>query len=445
MRWRNIELFVVCVFLLLTIVEFIQVAVQIRIFGPNLLHPRIWQYLVLFVILVGNPRAYQSKAMLIVYIYTLLYVLLALVGHYLPDRYWIVGTSPLKFLQVGWAVVVLLREHYFRPEMQRELRIVLKVAWLGFIVACLTSLYVVIRYPGAVRGAEIEYIEEDVRSYRSLGMGGYGFISSLPFMIPILYYFFRDSLNKKKRQALFYWLLVLLFLYTSYKGVIIAPFIIAVAIVLLSVLGRKRFRSSLIVMLVLVLIFTVLPNSFIGEAFIGISEIVPNRDMSQKFRDLGISYITGLEIVSSAEGSGNTVEHRASRVAVNLEQFAKHPLFGAGTPGNPHLFWLNQLAHFGLVGFFPLAWLLVTLLSYMRRFDDEFKFYYLLSVLAYVVLLMVKASGGYHFLLAVFFIAPGSYYLTHEFPQPAPVVAVSRSHARLDTTAVKGLVPFKHL
>jgi len=269
-------------------------------------------------------------------------------------------------------------------------------------------------------------------------MCGYVFISSLPFLIPILFYFYRHSLQKNKRQALFFLFLIVLFLYTSYRGVIIAPFIIAVAVFLLSALGRGRFRSNIIIMLILVTIFALLPNSFIGGTLIDLSEVVPNRDMSQKFRDMGVSYITGLEIVSSAEGSGNTVEHRASRVAVNIEQFMKYPILGAGTPGNPHLFWLNQLAHFGLVGFFPLVWLILTLVSYMRRFDDEFKFYYLLCVLAYVVLLMVKASGGYHFLLAVFFIAPGSYYLTHDFPQPAPVEQFSRCNARMETFAVKG-------
>ena len=434
MRWRDIELLVVCTFLMLAIAEFIQVEVQIRIFGPNLLHPRIWQYAVIFVIMVSNPQAFTSKTMVIIYIYTIFYVLMGLVGYYLPERYEIAGKSPYRLVPLGWAVIVLMREHYFRQEKLADLRIVLKVAWFAFILACLTSLFVIIRNPGAVRGTEVTFIEEDVRSFRGSGLGGYGFFSSLPFLIPIIFYYLKNHLTYRKGKTLSLFVLLGLFLYTSYKGVIIAPFLIAITTIILSALGRRRFRSSLAIVILIVLTFTLMPKNVIGGALIDISEVVPNRDMSTKFRDLGVSYITGLEIVESAEGSSNTVEHRASRIATNLDQFRKYPLLGAGVQGNPHLFWLNQLAHFGLIGIFPLIWLLVVLFGYIKKFDDEYKFYYFLSFLSYVFLLFIKANGGYHFMLAVFFIAPGSYYLSHDFSQ-SQVTSPEVSGVRQPATA----------
>ncbi len=415
MRWRNIELFVVCTFLMLTLAEFIQAAIQIRIFGPNLLHYRIWQYIVIVVIFLSDRHAFKTRSMTAVYVYTVIYLVMGLLGHYVSQRYEIVGTGVINILPVDLAVTLLIKEHYLRPEKIRDLRIVLKVAWFAFILACITSLIVITRYPSAVRGTEYEYFRGDVSTFKRLGLGGYGLFSSLPFLIPIVFYYYKDTLRQNRFKSFFYLLVIALFIYTSYKAVIVAPFIITLTVVLLSALGRKRFKTNLIIILLLLAFFVVTPRHIIGQVFIGVSETIPNRDMSTKFRDIGISYITGIDISEAAEGSVSTVEHRAARIAINWDQFLANPLIGKGTSGNPHLYWLNILAQFGLLGAFPIIWVTLIQFVYWEKLEEEYRFYYFVSILAYVVMLFIKAHGGYHYYLAVFFMVPGSYYLRHGF------------------------------
>lgn len=427
MRWRNIELFVVCFFLVTTIAEFVRIAFAVRLLGMNIMHPRLWQYFVLFVILISDSKVYFSKSMRIMYVWTFIYVMMGLAGHYMPDRYQMLGTSPIRLLPTGWAVVVVLVEHYLKPEKINDLRIVIKVTWIAYIVACLTSVYVIIRFPGAVRGTEEAFFREDMGIYRGLGMGGYGFFSAIPFLIPVVMYYFKHSNLIKLRSSFPVLVVIALFMYVSYSAQIVAPFIVSVFILIVSSLGRRRMRASIATLVLMFIMVAVIPSEIIGNGLVSLSESIANKNMSTKIHDMGVSYITGVDIVEADESSGNAVEHRASRVMLNMNQFMSSPLIGAGVPGDTHLFWLNLLAQYGLMGAFPVLWLFLVQFRIIKRFDEEYKFYYLVSVIAFVVMLSIKAIGGYHYMLSMMLMVPGSYYLAHEHKQPSSeVVPVAR-------------------
>lgn len=420
MRWRNIELFVVCFFLITTIAEFVRIMFRVSLFGVNFMHPGLWQYLALCVILIGNPKAFLSKSMLILYVYSAIYLLLGFAGHYMPDRYSTLGTNPLQLLPVGWAVVVVLVEHYLRPEKLRDMKIVITVCWVAYIVACLTSAYVIYRYPAAVRGTEEAFFRDEGRTFRALGLGGYGFFSAIPFLIPVLVYYFKHYARFNRRMATLMLLFIVLFMYVSYSASIVAPFIVSVFILIMSFMGRRRIRSSILTLVLMLLVVAVIPNQIIGDGMITLSQSISNKNMSRKIHDMGISYSTGVDVAEAEEGSDNSVEHRASRVMINMNQFLKNPIIGAGVPADTHLYWFNLLAQYGMMGAFPIIWLLLVQFKIIRKFDAEYKFYYLVSVIAFVVMLTIKAIGGYHYFIAMLLMVPGSYFLTHEQAQRSP-------------------------
>ncbi len=92
--------------------------------------------------------------------------------------------------------------------------------------------------------------------------------------------------------------------------------------------------------------------------------------------------------------------------------FVKSPIIGTGKEGNAHLFWLNILAQFGLVGLLPLIFIIWLQSKKNTKFlSEDILFTYYLSIASFIMLGLMKALGGYPMYLTLFFIIPGKILL----------------------------------
>ena len=195
-------------------------------------------------------------------------------------------------------------------------------------------------------------------------------------------------------------------------AVIVAPFLILIIVLILAILGRKRLKSNVVILCIILGLFFVTPKRIIGNIFYGFSDIVPNRELSTKLNEIGISFTEGIELVTYEYEASTGIEGRAARIKYNLLDFVKSPIIGTGKEGNAHLFWLNILAQFGLIGIFPLIYIIwLQIKKNAKLLSEDILFTYYLSMASFIALGLLKSISGYPMYLITFFIIPGKIIL----------------------------------
>ena len=195
-------------------------------------------------------------------------------------------------------------------------------------------------------------------------------------------------------------------------AVIVAPFLILIIVLSLAILGRRRLKSNVVILCIILGLFFVTPKRIIGNIFYGFSDIVPNRELSTKLNEIGIAFTEGIELVTYEYEASTGIEGRAARIKYNLLDFVKSPIIGTGKPGNAHLFWLNMLAQFGLMGIFPLIYIIwLQIKKNAKSLSEDILFTYYLSMASFIVLGLLKSISGYPMYLITFFIIPVKIFL----------------------------------
>ena len=413
MKLRNIEIFVLTVCLFVTVVETIPFIFNFRIFGQNLLNARLWQYLAMVVILLGNSKVFFHKSLVAVYLCTVIYVLFELMGHYdlqagrVSRFVWLYG----QHFSLGFCL--LLRENYSSKGRETAAKKIVNYIFMFYLIAFVLNIIVIIRNPSAVRGFDFSQSVQGERFYRSIGLAGYGFVSSVPYLIPIAVFKFKQSMQVRfDRVSVFWFMFIAIAMVSSYLSTIVAPFILSVILLVISIMGRTRVKNNSLIIVTLVLLFIVIPKHYTADMVRRLASLTPNRELSMKLYDLANTVEGGLEIVDESEAEGH-IEGRTARVRVNLKRFSESPIIGKGTSSSgEHMYWLHLFAQFGLIG--AVSFLMIFFLAWKKDFDikvDEYRFFHFLSILGFIMLGFMKAVTGIHMFLVPFFIAPMIAYL----------------------------------
>ena len=195
-------------------------------------------------------------------------------------------------------------------------------------------------------------------------------------------------------------------------AVIVAPFLILIIVLSLAILGRRRLKSNVVILCIILGLFFVTPKRIIGNIFYGFSDIVPNRELSTKLNEIGIAFTEGIELVTYEYEASTGIEGRAARIKYNLLDFVRSPIIGTGKQGNAHLFWLNMLAQFGLIGILPLIYIIrLQIKKNAKSLSEDILFTYYLSMASFIVLGLLKSISGYPMYLITFFIIPVKIFL----------------------------------
>ena len=102
-----------------------------------------------------------------------------------------------------------------------------------------------------------------------------------------------------------------------------------------------------------------------------------------------------------------------------FDALAENPFFGNASDdtsieidAGAHLYWMNRLALWGIPGFIVFLFMLSFLYKNISSmFDEGFRFYYLLSMTAFILIGLTKATGGVEIWLMLIVVIPGLYFL----------------------------------
>jgi hypothetical protein len=291
-----------------------------------------------------------------------------------------------------------------------------KIGWIAAIFILITAIFT-IRASYVMPGYARMYAllqQGEVETLKGLGGGWYGYAGLLICFIPVLVYYLKFNQLIGISKAFMVFALLICF-YALIQLQIFANILLAVIVILVSIAGRSRVKTSLIPLSLIAITLILIPDKIYGQFFFEMSfYFEPESDIYGKLQDFA-HYIEYGEAYESGAG----IAGRAGRYPVMLELFLSSPIFGysiyqpnANTMGGGHLYWINKLAVFGLIGFVPFV---IFYYKHFRKqleeFGEQYRFYFLVSVLSIVALGFMKVIGGREMWTGLVFVIPAMYYM----------------------------------
>lgn len=397
------------------------------ILGVNLIKIDLVFYLFYFLILIRAPRVYFTDTMKLIYLYYAIFFLMRISGYYDVENQW--------FMEWHYPIftAILIHNYYVYSRDHRSYARVILATLIIIAITAIVNIYTLIRYPEVARqlfGDESVFGGLEGPIY-SIGLGTYAFTSSIPFIIPMLVAFYKVVRDAGLRIAIFLFIVVILI--SVFMSAITAPILMAALCLLFALAGQRRLGASIFVSTILLLVIAVVPTSVKSDFFYSISDVVTQKDLSRKMKDIGYVIETGIDTSNPL----STVEYRAERIPKNLAAFATNPIFGTGYEVEFHIFWLNRLAQVGLLGTIPFILILYHHMKLcLRRCDNYYRFYILVSVLLFIVLGFMKNTSGRMFYYPLLLI-PGMYYLKYLKTDDESDTGYERSSIVAETTSVR--------
>lgn len=355
-------------------------------------------------VFIKAPNFFFIKPLRYVYIFLLIYFFLMYIGHYDITMGWIYGNLISIYLSI------LIFTYYIWSGDYQGLKIVILFTLVFIAITCITSSIGNYIYPYATRylyGVRDNFFK--IKHYESIGIARYAFFSGLPMVIPVVFFQYKTAIKKNK---IYIGLLIVLIIISSILASITAPVLLVFVALFLSFIGMKRLKKNLIIITLTLIMIVIIPKSFYSNIFYGISNLTTNKIFEKKIYDIGFLFEHKINF-SALETT--SVEYRLERYVTNLSQFVDSPIIGKGYVGNYHIFWLNILAQFGLVGLFPIILVMTNQMKYnIKLFNKEFVYYYLLSIIIFVALGFMKAIVGREIYLYLYFIVPGIYFINYK-------------------------------
>lgn len=358
-------------------------------------------------ILFYYPQLFIKKTMLLIYFYYLLFFFFRVSGYYDTSSQWF-GAYHFSIY-----IAVLTYTYYFERRDYKGLGLVALSSVIFILLKGLLNIVQLIRYPGAVRGVSgglaAQGYQDLQEYYRTIGVAGYEFATSVIILFPVMLWLYKyASISTKMKKYSLFWLIVIAI--SVFMSAYTAPIIIGVISLVLAYQGRKNLKHSITIILIIILPLIFLFYSYLPNIFYGTSKLITNKAIASRLNDVGLALEYGVDVNSPR----TIVDYRAQRIPINFNQFLENPIFGKGKEGNAHLFWLNYLAQFGIVGTFVLILILIEQVKInLRNISNNFKFYYLLAVMTFIIMGLVKAYPKTYIFEITLFVVPSIYYIPY--------------------------------
>lgn len=269
------------------------------------------------------------------------------------------------------------------------------VSLVCLIIASIQTYSGLLRYPNAARGLAGGLVVNNpglVNLYRSLGIGGFGFVYAATIILICLIFIL---LKGGRDVDMKYRLLCLTALVVMSLMIIKASYALSILLIAISIpliITVKR-RSTLIIMVLGAVFLLLFPIQIIGEGLLQFANLFENNaTLFKRFSLVAAIFLP------DAGDAGNIV--RIDLYLASVRTFLKHPLFGVygplGGDANPkslqvighHSGWIDMLGFYGLFTGIPLFW---SIREHMRKnlvFFRESRYYYLLLISGFVFVFM---------------------------------------------------------
>jgi len=394
------------------------VNLDIRILGIGPLSLYLWMGLLIIRILMVRAAILTTRTMQYLYLFIMVTMFHSYI-HNLFSFWW------LERWVLPIALSVLLHEilMYYLPK--ESLRFIMRFTLLFIAFICVLNIIGLIRFPFAVRaivGGGGGFAPEEVHYFTRIGISNYGFFSGLPYLLPVVYYLYRKS-SETLNKAMYLGLIILMIL-TVYFSTITTPLLLAPIALLVSIYSGTMLRRGMGVIMtsaVIILMIIYTPAGVIDRSLSFVSYITPSEAVQRRVTDIQRALQEGIEVEAETEFRGlTTVELRLQRMYWIIDGFLKRPLIGSPNDIPPeayHLHWLFLLGATGILGFGSLLLLFVKAFKNdLRMFTDEYRYFYIISLLTFFTLGIMKVITGWFMYLSIFVIVPLSYHLIRENP-----------------------------
>lgn len=346
-----------------------------------------------------KPEVFISKSMIPVYLLIIVYIFFAPVDNLNPESRWF--TRRILPIYTG----ISLYTYYFNYSNDfKGMRVIFWFTFIIILISCLTTLLGLEKYPVASRElASSVYGDLKMTSnYYKLGITGYGFITSLAYVIPIIVLFFQE--RTWKQNKFLYLLAGLLTGYTVIKAQYATQFLLFSMALLLSLLGLTLFNRHKLLIILSVVLLIILPHEFYSNSLYSLADIIPGNILKERLFDIGTT-IEGDDFSDVSH-----TEARLKRLPFLLNEFINNPITGGGR-STGHVFWLDHLSLYGIIGFFPWIMLILVIYKRMKLILNTTLFYYQVALAMFILLGFMKGSGSREQLIILFFILPSGLIL----------------------------------
>lgn len=365
-------------------------------FGVNLY---IWVWF--FVLVVFGTVRFFSKSYLYLYLYIAAYVLF--MGVFWRE------TGDLRESILNLFAIFLpvsLYEYFIYSRDLKGLDYVVKGALVFIAISCLINIGIFV-FTGVssrmIYSGTVQTGTDFGRTINRLGSAGIMFYYGLSLIIPAVVACFK-SIPKWNRTRVG----LLLFLVIAMVALFLAEYATAMLLGLVglvfAMLGVRRFRTSLIITLIFALVSFFLPRGFLAYGFGYAADISQGETMSARLSDLSITMEEGVGVADTHTA------RRADRIPYLLRHIIRSPFIGGG-PSTGHSFWLDRLSMYGILGLLPLFF--IYRYQFIRNnsmFNETYKFYYLLTLMIFISMGVMKNMAGAHFTLSFLLLVPGLFH-----------------------------------
>lgn len=390
-----------------TYMRILVIVIMGKIFLPlvfeNLNYPFLGYYALLslwFVSLVIlKPIVLTAKPLLAIYIYMAIYVLMHLLGLYSIGLRWL-NIIPLPVLS---AVSMLLYFQYSKDLV--GIKIVSTAVLIFIAITSLSSVIGLARYPMAARSLAGGQGSASIDAYyQRIGIGNYGFYSGLIFYIPLLVGIVKNQNTSKFIRTLMF-LAITLITFANLSSTFTAQILVFVFTFVFALIGSQKMLKTRLFFMLLLIGLIVAPAHWKASFFYKGADVFSTEQVRVRLNAIGDAVQYGVDLDSPQ----TEAESRLARAPLAYQYFTISPMWGSKIvdPSVGHLFWLNLIAVYGIIGFLPLIYLFLVNFKYVYQIiPDYYRYYYILSIASFIALGMMKNMEGKEMMFIMFFAVP---------------------------------------
>ena len=365
-------------------------------------------YFIIFIVslLLIKPAVFLEKTNKYVFFFGFFFVFWDVVGiyHLYDDFYnysWLFNKELLPIF-----VSTLLFAYFLINKNIFDLIIVTRFVLVFILITAFTSIVGLMVFPDAAREMTGMLAANEefglIEFYKKIGIAGYDFYYGLAFAMPIFVLLIKIHWHHNiERYTLIFFVIVIL--YVIIKAQMTTALLFSVIGILFSIAKIKNKRTTIIIILAFLGLAMFVPNQFYADNIRSVTSYIPGEILQTRLLDLSETLEKNDKDI---ENMDTHVSRRSERIPFLLNQFYHSPITGGGE-STSHVFWLDRLSLFGMLGWLPWILLLASIIkTVIKNINKEFIYYYVLTIILFIGIGFMKNSGGKLLYLSVFFIVP---------------------------------------
>jgi hypothetical protein len=365
-----------------------------------------WIFLGILAVLISllYPKIYLEKSIIWLMIYSLVLIFNFLSG----DEVYVLGFSltEITFYFIPASLFLI----YMRNNDLNNVRTIAIVSILIIIITSIFTFKNAIDNPGIVRSIVRAQTSEDytyiIEQYRK-GIASYGMPHAFPFIVPPFIYVLKNK-NFSFKLRIFALLMVmiggLMVFYTESTGALV---VLLFSIIMSLIIIESSLKKN---------IMRLVSLGVIALLFLNTQTLISVLDFFGAETET-MTYYGKIEDTMTMLETGKTVGQIANRQELHnmsLTAFLNHPLLGTNKGSNigGHAYFMDRAGLLGLVGFIPLfLFFYYQIKTTYKNLSDSIRMYYLIGVVACIILGFQKNMAGFEYWLYLFLLLPSLCFL----------------------------------